>query len=199
MYICQHRGFTISGKMKSALGFSQFKGTNGVNFATNTNGTVANGRQLTADEYGAAYRTEFKRTVGFLMAHGLSYDSATEIAQAAWAKGWEHRHQLKDRSTVAAWANTIALNLYRRSLRSEPRFHALPDLEGNAYVSSARIDVARLLAQCSRSDRLLLQGRYLDGYCLKELANLHGWTESAVRIRLLRARRRAHRRLRLQK
>lgn len=185
--------------MALALGFSQFEGTNVANIATNTNGIKANGDQPTADEYGAAYRAEFKGTVRFLIARGVSYDCATEAAQAAWAKGWEYRHQLKDLSTVAAWANAIALNVYRRSLRSEPRFGTLPDLEGSAYISSARIDAARVLAQCSRIDRLLLHARYIEGYRLKELADLHGWTENAVRIRLLRARRRAHSRLGLQK
>ena len=161
----------------------------------NTDASGVDQSPLTADEYGAAYRAEFKGTVGFLMARGISYDSATEIAQAAWAKGWEYRHQLKDPATVAAWANAIALNLYRTSLRSQPQLHVLADVEGNAYISSAGIDVTRLLAQCNRSDRLLLQARYLEGYRLKELADLHGWTESAVRVRLFRARRRAHGRL----
>jgi RNA polymerase sigma-70 factor, ECF subfamily len=166
---------------------------------TNTNGIEADVPQLTRDEYGAAYRAQFKGTVAFLMSRGLSHDAATEIAQAAWAKGWEYRHQLRDPSIVAAWANAIALNLYRGSLRSAPQVQTLPDLEGSAYVSSAPIDVARLLSKCNASDRLLLQARYLEGYQLKELAELHGWSESAVRIRLLRARRRIYGRLQSSK
>ena len=35
---------------------------------------------------------------------------------------------------------------------------------------------------------------YLEGYKVQEIARAHGWTETAVRIRLLRARRAAGKR-----
>ena len=193
LYIWQHRIVSGLGNSGFALEFTKFKSKNAANIAINGNGTKAGPAQVTAEDYGAAYRSEFRSTVSFLMAHGISYDTATEVAQAAWARGWEYRHQVRDPSTITAWANAIALNLYRCSLRSEPRLYTLPDVEGNGYLNSARIDTTRLLAQCSRSDRLLLQRRYLDGYRVKEIADQHGLPESTVRIRLLRARRRAHR------
>jgi DNA-directed RNA polymerase specialized sigma24 family protein len=36
---------------------------------------------------------------------------------------------------------------------------------------------------------MVLQRHYLEGYKVQEIASAHGWTETAVRIRLLRARR----------
>lgn len=145
--------------------------------------------ELTQEEYARAYEKGFNVTVRFLISRGLPFDSAADVAQAAWVKGWEHRHQLRDPSVVATWANTIALNLYRTSLRSEPKLQGLSDIEGRGYVSSAPVDVDRVLAQCKQKDRLLLEGRYLEGYRVRELADLYGWSETAVRIRLLRARR----------
>lgn len=146
-------------------------------------------RELTAEEYAKAYERGFTVTIRFLISRGLPYDAAADVAQAAWAKGWEHRRQLRDPSVVATWANTIALNIYRSSLRSEPKFQGLVDIEGRGYVSSAPVDVARVLSKCKQKDRLLLEGRYLEGYRVKELADLYGWSETAVRIGLLRARR----------
>jgi hypothetical protein len=44
---------------------------------------------MTREEYGTAYQKGYNLTVRFLVSRGLSYDSAQETAQAAWAKGWE--------------------------------------------------------------------------------------------------------------
>ena len=68
---------------------------------------------MTTDEYGQAYQSGFNLTVRFLVSRGLSYDSAQETAQAAWAKGWERLGQLRDQSMVLTWMNSIALNIHR--------------------------------------------------------------------------------------
>jgi DNA-directed RNA polymerase specialized sigma24 family protein len=44
-------------------------------------------------------------------------NDAEEVAQAAWAKGWERLSQLRNESFVVIWVNTIALNVYRSGLR----------------------------------------------------------------------------------
>ena len=51
---------------------------------------------MTKEEYGKAYQRGFNLTVRFLVSRGLSYDAALDTAQAAWAKGWERREQLRD-------------------------------------------------------------------------------------------------------
>jgi hypothetical protein len=42
---------------------------------------------------------------------------------------------------------------------------------------------------------MVLQRHYLEGFKVQEIAEQHGWTETAVRIRLLRARRTVGKRL----
>jgi DNA-directed RNA polymerase specialized sigma24 family protein len=42
---------------------------------------------------------------------------------------------------------------------------------------------------------MVLQRHYLEGYKVQEIAQQQGWTETAVRIRLLRARRTVGKRL----
>src|SRR5579859_5464644 len=146
---------------------------------------------MTTDEYGNAYQKGFHLTVRFLVSRGVSYDTALDTAQSAWAKGWERREQLRDPSLVLTWTNSIALNLHRSHLRREPLTQVLPDVASSTRLNVAAIDAKRILNSCRPNDRVVLQSHYIDGYKVQEIAERHGWTETAVRIRLLRARRSA--------
>ena len=150
---------------------------------------------MTQEEYGSAYQLGFKVTVRFLVSRGLSYDAAQETAQAAWAKGWERLGQLRDSNMVLTWMNSIALNIYRTCIRREPLLQVLPELSTAPKVNLAAIDVRRILKCCKHNDRVVLQRHYLEGYKVQEIAQQQGWSETAVRIRLLRARRSAGKRM----
>ena len=144
---------------------------------------------MTREEYGAAYNKGYKLTVRFLVSRGLSYDSAQETAQAAWTKGWERLGQLRDSNMVLTWMNSIALNIHRSFIRREPTLQILPELSTPPKVNLAAIDVGRILTRCKSKDRLVLHRHYIEGYKVQEIASSQGWSETAVRIRLLRARR----------
>jgi DNA-directed RNA polymerase specialized sigma24 family protein len=139
---------------------------------------------MTTEEYGKAYQRGFNMTVRFLVSRGLSYDSALDTAQAAWAKGWERREQLREPSLVLTWTNSIALNIHRTYLRREPQTQVLPELQAPPRMNVAAIDVKRILSECKPNDRVVLEGHYIEGYKVQE-----------VRIRLLRARRSVERKL----
>jgi DNA-directed RNA polymerase specialized sigma24 family protein len=62
---------------------------------------------MTRDGYGQAYQRGFDRTVGFLVSRGVDRDSANEVAQAVWLRGWERLPQLRNESLVVTWVNTI--------------------------------------------------------------------------------------------
>ena len=62
-------------------------------------------------------------------------------------------------------------------------------------MNVAAIDVKRILNECKPNDRIVLEGHYIEGFKVQEIAQQHGWSETAVRIRLLRARRSVERRL----
>jgi DNA-directed RNA polymerase specialized sigma24 family protein len=91
--------------------------------------------------------------------------------------------------------NSIALNIHRSYVRREPLFQTLPELSTAPKVNLAAIDVRRILKSCKRHDRVVLQRHYLEGFKVQEIAEEQGWTETAVRIRLLRARRTVGKRL----
>ena len=145
---------------------------------------------MTRQEYGQAYQEGFPVTIRFLLARGVPTDSAEECAQAAWSRGWERLHQLRDHDFLKTWVNSIALNIYRRSAQHDSRKQELSDCVGGPEIDVAAIDLARLLNSCSESDRVLLQHQ-LDGLSTCEMASAVGATETAVRIRLMRARRSA--------
>lgn len=149
---------------------------------------------MTREEYGQAYQRGFNLTVRLLLSRGAARDRAREVAQAAWARGWERLPQLRNDNLVGTWVNTIALNVYRSVLRSEPCYQALPELSTRGGVNLAAIDVARILRICRPCDRILLE-QQMRGVTAQEIARKQGVTETAIRIRLLRARRAARSRV----
>jgi DNA-directed RNA polymerase specialized sigma24 family protein len=149
---------------------------------------------MTREQYGEAYQGGFELTVRLLLSRGATRDRAREVAQAAWAKGWERLFQLRNEDLVVTWVNTIALNLYRSVLRSEPAYQSLPELCSKGSINLAAIDVSRILKICRPCDRLLLEEQ-MRGVTAEEIAKKQGVTETAIRIRLLRARRAARSRV----
>jgi DNA-directed RNA polymerase specialized sigma24 family protein len=144
---------------------------------------------MTSDGYGKAYQRGFDLTVRLLISRGLQRDDAEEVAQAAWAKGWERLGQLRKESFVVIWVNTIALNVYRSGLRKKRLSSAAQEFRHRtAAIDLAAIDVARILRSCRPCDRKLLE-QSMTGVTPGEIAHEHGVTETAIRIRLLRARR----------
>jgi len=143
---------------------------------------------MTVEAYGQAYQRGFDRTFRLLLSRGARNEYAREAAQAAWVKGWERINQLRNESVVTTWVNTIALNCYRSFLRSENQQLPLTDLPTGADVNLGAIDLGRFLEWCRPSDRQLFED-YLQGYPIEEIARRQGISYTAVRIRLLRARR----------
>lgn len=91
---------------------------------------------------------------------------------------------------VITWVNTIALNVYRSILRKETLTQELPELPSAFRINIAAIDVARVLQFCRPCERTLLE-QQMQGVAIEEIARKQGVTETAIRIRLLRARRAA--------
>jgi len=145
---------------------------------------------MTREQYSLAYSSGYPLTVRFLVSRGLSGESAEEAAQAAWAKGWEHRQNLRNPKRVSSWVNTIALNLFRNWFRRRESPEELPEIPTAPRIDPRAIDLHRTLERCDARDRALLEGHYLEGYTSEELGQKTGCTAVAVRVRLLRVRRR---------
>jgi DNA-directed RNA polymerase specialized sigma24 family protein len=145
---------------------------------------------MTVEEYGRAFRLGYDKTVRLLVSRGVQCDWAHEVAQTAWVRGFERLGQLRSDNLVVTWVNAIALNVYRRFVRKEAAYQQLPELCTEDQVNLAAIDVAQLLRNCCPRDRALLQEQ-MSGFTAKEIADRDGVTQTAVRLRMLRARRAA--------
>jgi RNA polymerase sigma factor (sigma-70 family) len=149
---------------------------------------------MTSDRYGVAYQRGYELTVRFLLSRGAQREHAVDVAQGAWVRGWERLHQLRDEDSVLTWVNRIALNSYRRVIVREPLAQELPDVASPNSINLAAIDVDRILNQCRPSDRALFE-QQMRGATTQEIARAQGVSETAIRIRLLRARRATRSRL----
>jgi DNA-directed RNA polymerase specialized sigma24 family protein len=149
---------------------------------------------MTRDEYGQAYQQGFDVTIRLLRSRGAPRDCAREVAQAAWARGWERLSQLRNDSLVVTWVNTIALNVYRSVRRSESSCRTVPELCSKPGVNLAAIDMAHILKHCRPCERLLLE-QQMCGISAVEIARQQGVTETVIRMRLIRACRAARSRM----
>ncbi len=146
---------------------------------------------MDAIHFSKAYELGLNRTIAFLLSRGIKYDDAQDVAQTAWLRGWERLLQLRDDSMLLQWVNTIALNHYRRTLRTKDRREEWKPAYYDAattVVDCAAIDISTILDACKPKDRDLLEA-HLRGESPKEMAEREGVSPTAIRIRLLRARR----------
>jgi RNA polymerase sigma factor (sigma-70 family) len=151
---------------------------------------------MTSEEFSDAYSRSFKSTVRFLVSRGLSYDAALDAAQDGWAKGWQYREQLRDLNLLSTWVNSIALNVARNFRRSkDSKTATLPAVLPGRPLNVAAIDARRMMSMVDARRRGVLSDYYIAGYSLCEMAERYGCSEAAARIRLLRARQAARKRL----
>jgi len=146
---------------------------------------------MTRDEYGEAYRAGLERTIRFLLSRGAAAGLVPDIAQAAWLRGWERLTQLRDPQQIIPWINSIALNHYRRAIRTESSYQAIRETDhGKTTLNLAALDVERMLRACRPAERAMLEAQ-MKGVTAIEIAHKEGLTSNTVRIRFLRARRSA--------
>lgn len=112
---------------------------------------------------------------------------AEEIAQAAWARGWERLGQLRHAQALCFWINSIAKNLLRSNFRRQQLSAEL--LETSLVTNpleSEPIDARRMFEGCSDSEKELLQLYYVEGFTSQELSGTLGLSAVGVRVRLTR-------------
>ncbi len=142
---------------------------------------------LTPDAFAQAYVTGLRQTTKFLISKGAALDLAEEVAQGAWVRGWEARDQLHLQDRLLPWVNTIAFHSLCTDHRRSVRYTELADVaDSRSPEPVAAIDAGILMNRCSPFEKALLTQRYVDGMDLKAIAETHGLSEIAVRLRIHR-------------
>jgi RNA polymerase sigma factor (sigma-70 family) len=142
---------------------------------------------MTSEKYATAFENGFRSTLRFLAIRGAPAETAEEVAQAAWVRGWERRSQLRDPGAVQPWVNRIAMNLLRNACRGQQPGQLPDQLPSQQQSNDAAIDVRHLLSSCRKSERRLLERYYLGGWTTVEIADQDKLNYSTVRVRLMRA------------
>ncbi|MEJ1938615.1 sigma-70 family RNA polymerase sigma factor, partial [Nostoc sp. NIES-2111] len=148
--------------------------------------TATNPDAITTADFEAAYTKYFPRTVNHLAKLGAARETAEEIAQSAWSRGWEFRHQLRDRAAIHGWVTGIARNLFFESFRRKRPMDELKDSTVSVEPKLHRILVKQMLRAVNPLDRTLLVETYAAGQSSHDLGPQLGLTPVTVRVRLNR-------------
>ena len=151
---------------------------------------------LTPVQFSKAYEKAFRLTRGLLLSRGVGPTVAEELAQAAWARAWERRRQLRQTDRLVPWVSMIAMNLLRNEMRRYgdhlPLLDSqLPNTRSTNDCSSvlSKVDLDRAMKLLSNEDRRLLIASVIGGLTSQETAARAQLSPGAVRVRLHRARR----------
>ena len=130
-------------------------------------------KHLTREQFGDAFESGgFRRTIAVLVRIGAGIDDAEEFAQAAWVRGWERLHQLRDEARVVEWVTSSAVRMFLTQVTSR-RMTALSsagfDVEIEPAVNPEVIDLCRALDRSRQ--KALLQEVYVYGRSVGELAD----------------------------
>lgn len=113
---------------------------------------------------------------------------AQDAAQEALAKGWSHRHRLRE-ETAPSYLMRIAVNecrnIQRRRMKETP-LERLP--EKGLPQAEADLDLRRAVDKLPESLRLPILLHYMEGWTDRMIAKALNITAVAVRTRLSRAR-----------
>lgn len=120
---------------------------------------------------------------------------ADDLAQEALIKAWVSCETLREPAKFRAWIFRIAYNTFISSQRSQPTLSSLDDSEAadtpsdytadNAFNYQALYSALDALPPKERSSVLLF---YMEGYSIKEIVELTGSSEAAVKQHLSRGR-----------
>ena len=142
-------------------------------------------------EFASLYAAEFtpvSRTV-FLILH--DQQRAEDIAQDAFIQLYSHWARVSRYERPGAWVRRVAIRLaVRHQNRERIRAVLEKNAEPAAVPQQADVDLLRSMRQLPPAYRAALVLHYYEDWPIAEVASVLGWTVSATKVKLMRARRR---------
>ena len=148
------------------------------------------------------YRKYHERIFRYCLGIVREREPALDITQDVFLKAAEQLHRLQKPVTFPAWLFRIAHNRCMDHCKADGRILPMPGAAGEALPDDAadpeelwareqRFDaIEGLLCELGEDARTLLRLKYLEHYSIQELQDRFQLSESAVKMRLSRARRR---------
>lgn len=128
----------------------------------------------------------------YRVAKSLLYNDAdcADAIQEAIVKAFSKLHTLKEDTYAKTWLIKIVMNECYAIMRKEKRIISLDDyqMEDKAAEQEVYSELYEAIFKLPEPMKLCVTLYYLEGYSVKEVAQILDITESAVKNRLLKAR-----------
>jgi RNA polymerase sigma-70 factor (ECF subfamily) len=119
-----------------------------------------------------------------------------EVAQETFLRAWTKLSSYRAEAPFEHWLTRLCLRcIYDRLRRRSIEFATGAELETPAHSGdpNAKLEVERLLLRLKPNDRFLLMLLEGEGWTVAEIAERLGWSQSNVKVRAHRARKRLRR------
>jgi RNA polymerase sigma-70 factor (ECF subfamily) len=144
----------------------------------------------------------------------IPFDKVEEVAQDVFVRVYQSLPNFKGDDSFKQWLSTITIRACYDFWRKHYRYREIPvsSLSEKHQVWLAKATAVRssqsfdesdsqkeareildwALDRLSPEDRMVLELVYLEGYSVKEAANLLGWSTAKVKVRSFRSRKKLH-------
>ena len=152
--------------------------------------------------FGALYNRYYEKIFRYCLSILKDRDAALDLTQEVFLKAAEHLTRLKNPVTFAAWLFRIAHNECMDRCKEGGRTTAFPEsLQNNLQEEPVDTEdlmarehrfsaMEELMQELGEDARMMLQLKYLQHYSIQDLQEKYQLSESAVKMRLARARNR---------
>ena len=157
---------------------------------------------------------KYQNHVLILLKKHLPYDHIEETAQDVFIRAYRSLPTFRGESSFKQWLSTIAVRACYDFWRKHYKSRELPmssltekqqvwleeaisaqasqSFHEQSLRKEARVILDWALDRLSAADRMVLELVYLEGYSLRETADLLGWSIAHVKVRSFRARKKLH-------
>ncbi|GAB3883328.1 RNA polymerase sigma factor [Spirosoma agri] len=153
---------------------------------------------LQEEEFTQIYNTHFAKVLRLCKGYvNGDQATATDLAQEVFMKVWQHRTEFRSDASVSTWTykiavNTCLLRLRKAATNKEVQTDTLPDRaeENDELATEERFQQLYAgIYQLDNTDRLLIL-LVLDGLPYEEIAGIVGISESLLRVKIHRIKKR---------
>lgn len=109
-----------------------------------------------------------------------------DAMQEALFRAWRNADSLRDKSLFETWLTRILINECRRLIRKKPEITEIP--ESLPAPEEVKPELGRAIHSLKMDLRLPVVLHYVEGYSVKETAQVMRITQANVKSRLVRAR-----------
>ncbi len=138
------------------------------------------------------YRRYVDRVYQKCLAYSGNEADARDLTQEVFIKLYTGFSSFRFQSSVSTWVYRIAINHCLNFLRARRRFASFDEVEAGASQAGhddvdVKLDLRESLRRLPGATRSLLLLKYVESYTYEEIAELTGLSESAVKMRISRA------------